>query len=1554
MSPFIDLRALFTQSYFSRIADPLKSPCPRIQPADIDQRLAALAEIWGRYKDSLTMPAPKQTGLFSDHATTRHLGLPHHLKPLPKTQEAVAEGFVYCVLEQVCAYHAEPKPVMLDMSTGDKKIPDYVCFAKKQSVYRSLKNEAMPDARTYCADALLIVDVKRFGKGVGADEPGDDFAASKTGRKKMAGGKEPTASQDVEQVLSYLRASGKRWGVLTNGRCFRLMETGKPEAHLRYDLVLFAEELLTRNGKFTDEDRAELTLFLYLFGPAATSGGYLDLLARESEAETRRVREILRENAHEAVSIVANGFLLHPGNGLAVDEKGGPCKISQKQLDEIRELSLVFLYRLLFALKAEAMNLLPMREANGAKTTYAKYASTEAIFQSVAKLSPHERTESSSGYKMLRDLFGLIDKGGEYGVIAYNGGLFSREDHSRLELFHMRDDVVYALLTSLIYLRAGVNGSFTSPLLTAVPYSDLDVRDLGDVYEGLLELRLSRDDSVPLNAAGGRPFVLRNQDGEKKASGSYFTPDAIVDHIVRRSLEPLLSACGDGAEAVLSLKVVDPAMGSAHFLVKAVDVIAWYLTLHCEPIEQGAPHDNGPLELAYWKRRVVERCIYGVDVNPMAVELAKVALWLHTASAKKPLSFLDHHLKCGNALVGAWLSRLNVPALVARQGKKDAAWESRPEGEDSQPGKKQGKGRSGKAKPEQRSLAFDMDAPFMREILGIVAEMVRRPADTVEQASAKIQRRRDIDKKLKAHCLLADLWCAQWFLAKPDAQGVYVYENGSGLFEQLRAACMAGGPEGETLRRNLLECIADEPLVRAIREARDEGYGPRLLRFFHWELEFPEMAFDEKGKKRERVGFDVVVGNPPWNKLKPAKRDYYGAFSEEVANTQGPSLDRLIAQMQGLRPELGAGWERYSQEIEHLVRYLGEVGDYCYQSVVVEGKRTGGDPDLYRFFIERGYGLARDRGRIGQVLPSTFWQGEGSTGLRRLLLEECTLDLLYGFENYRKWAFHIDSRFKFSIFVGTRAQAPSDHGFEAAFMLRDGRILEGGAKERRIQLSHALIDAFSPGTLALLDLKTEAEVRLIKQLHERHKRFAGKDGSWNVKYRNELHMTADAWMFRSREWMKERGFTQVMPGRDSSGAWMPILKGPGQVADLPSTLEPGGEYWMAAGESYYRNRGYAERSGELNGQGTRWFLHPGDVGKQEERSRIFAGQRYVPLYEGRLVHHFDHAQKAYVSGEGRKAKWREIGLEEKRIEPRMFVSQAEAGQHEAIRCAFCNVTGATNERTMLCTLVPGASLCGNGVPVLLADTLKEAIVLSVLLSSFVWDALARTRVSTNLNWVYVKAVPTPAFSDIPEETRKALCQAAARLFCTTPEMSGIWEEAFSKGIPWTYNAAERDSWKRAELRAEIDAMVAELYGLSAEEYAYLLTSFPLLDRGQPMLPGDGFVTEGGEGSQGRPEEKGITWDETEEGICEIVPRSFVTRDVALLHMIRRKGQPIPQDIEAFYRDRAGLDPRSPLSRFRVGEIKDLEARVLRYRELGAVAYMPSARGTVVDMEGDEE
>ncbi len=1480
-------------------------PSPPTKLARRSERLAKVRSLWEGVR----------TRFVEDTDSKREFqGLPAGVKPRSGSAEsAIEQDFVRPVLH-ILGFSTENNRTLRFATTGTdgetslSLRPNVITFGDAASHHVAVHAKA-EDARIFCRDAHYILDAKKFAKSLGSDE------------ENPLPGKADSASVDVDQVHGYLSGARKTWGVLTNGRCWRLMRAGRRFAHLRFDLVRFLESL---RGETPPTEQAALgtfAQFFLLFGPPAVGGGYLDELLRESEAETRRVRDILRERAHEAVERLARGFCEHEGNEY-------PAVPDQAQLDELREHALIFLYRLLFVLKAEAQNLLPMESDVGAETPYARSASTASIFRDVKGISAHERTQVSAGYSKLVRLFELVDRGGDYGVPPYNGGLFDREKHPRLSDLRLRDDVVYEVLRALIYLSDDERDP--------VPYAELDVRDFGDIYEGLLGQRF-----VSVRKHGVTLLQLRSQNGDQKASGSYFTPDVLVEQVVRDTLAPLLApARTPTAEAVLTLRIVDPAMGSGHFLVKVVDVIAWDLTLRFDPADPEAPRDNGPLEFAYWKRRVVESCIYGVDVNPMAVELAKVALWLHSAAKGKPLSFLDHHLKCGNALIGAPVAGIQSPYLLAKPTRNGATWIPRPVAKPAETptvaetaaGKtaKKAAKKKGAALEGQLAFALPLDPVVVSGVLAQMKLLLARPSDKAADVKQKaIAYEKEVEARLAAHRLLGDLWCLQGFLDPADPSLVSEYlDPDHGTYARLRTSC---AQTSDVLRSQGVELLSDTPLVKRARAARGEGYGlagggqgMRLLRFFHWELEFPDVFFDDDGKLRSGGGFDGLVGNPPWDKLKPAKRDYYGAFSEDVANTQGPSLDKLITALEAANPALRAGFEEYQARIEAYLDFLANAGMYEHQTAVVEGKKTGGDPDLFRFFVERAVKSVRAGGQLGLVVPSTLWAGDGCTALRRLLFEETSVTRVLTFENYRKWAFDIDTRFKFTTLIAERTLPSATHTFPAAFMLRSGDSLDS-LESRLVTLSADRIAAISPSNSALIDLKSAREAELVARLHRDFPRLGAPASGWGVKYARELDMTNDAWLFKHRAWMTERGFTQVLPVRGADGTWTKIQNGPGPVAGLPASLPPGGEYWVAASAEYYRKRGYTEREG--------YFYAPADKGLRDA-DRIVVGGIYTALYEGRMVHNFDPAQKRYLAGEGRKALWEIEPMEAKVLVPRVFVCPVDGGIEPGVRIGFCDVTGATNERTMLAAMISPASAAGNKVP-----TLKAPLVgrLQPILSSFVWDFLIRMRVSTTLNWLYVRAIPTPPSDCVPS----LLDLPTLKLNSLVPELAPL-SKAVSASA-WTYATAERDSAKRATLRAEIDAIVADLYGLSVPEYAYVLTAFPLLDRDQPALPGDRFVTDGDERSKRRGE-RGEAWDEVEGAIVECLPRSFVTRDLALLTYMQRKKYPIPQDLNAFYRDVVGHDPEGPLSRFRIGEVRDLEARVLRAREMGAVAYIPSGSG----------
>ncbi len=485
---------------------------------------------------------------------------------------------------------------------GGRRQPDYALFLNREDREQA---EALEGVGRY-QHAVAVADAKRF------DRPLD-----------VRGRKQALSDDPVAQIITYVQATRCPWGVLTNGRVWRLyaLEGDLVEA-ASYDVDLV--ELLEGG------DQQAFRYFSAFFSadsfrPGSEGQSFLDLALADGTANSRRLGQELERQIFSAVPLIAQGLMR--------DEEP-----TEDSLAEAFENSLVLLYRLLFCLYAEARELLPVNEHH-----YFRYSVREQKERLAAEIEGGARFSDAADelYNELRALFRMIDRGDpRLGVNEYDGGLFAADGHPYLEGRYVPDSLFAPALDGLYR----VDRRF-------VDYRSLSVRHLGDIYERLLEFRLVAD--------AEKGLILEHSEGRRDA-GAYFTPEAVVDMIVERTLDPLLArlssevqerrlAGDDVLEAFLELRVLDPAMGSGHFLVSAGSYIAdWIAT---------DPSYGGSLDRDGIRRLVAERCLYGVDLNPMAVELARLSLWLTTVSGDEPLTFLSN-LRCGNSLVGADVAEL--------------------------------------------------------------------------------------------------------------------------------------------------------------------------------------------------------------------------------------------------------------------------------------------------------------------------------------------------------------------------------------------------------------------------------------------------------------------------------------------------------------------------------------------------------------------------------------------------------------------------------------------------------------------------------------------------------------------------------------------------------------------------------------------------------------------------------------------------------------------------------------------------------------------------------
>jgi uncharacterized protein (DUF433 family) len=486
---------------------------------------------------------------------------------------------------------------------------------------------------------------------------------------------------------------------------------------------------------------------------------------------------------------------------------------------------------------------------------------------------------------------------------------------------------------------------------------------------------------------------------------------------------------------------------------------------------------------------------------------------------------------------------------------------------------------------------------------------------------------------------------------------------------------------------------------------------------------------------------------------------------------------------------------------------------------------------------------------------------------------------------------------------------------------------------RYLKIDADLYRELSPEQYLFIELHDQKDIELLRRIYHQFPRLGERlDNAWNVSFTAEFHMTNDSYLFQDATRLKTLAATL-------HGQW----PSPTEAAEgAPFEQAEGGEFWttpeavwyeaqperFARVERWVDGRGRVHLPDEIPESGVKYRL-TGFVLAHERNDQgalpVRPGETYVPLYEGRMVHQFDHCQKAYISGSGRRAKWKELNWYEKEIVPHYFMAVEDfhtlQRQRLSYRPAFCDVTGQTNERSALCAVVPGSMPCGNSVPIATTDngTIGSLLFTSIL-NSFVADFLLRKTVSNHLNFFILQSLAVPRVNPTDGQTHQLL-RFATHLTCTTPELANLWEDMAQHfpnqfSLPWMRVHACLDMRERAKLRAEIDARVARLYGISTHEYARILSTFPLLDQDQLPLPGDIFIRMTNKGER-------------------VIPRSYITRDLALLTFFQLLPKEPPGDIVAFFA-KAGID----IDR-QTGPIRDLRERVEEATRRGAVGYIPS-------------
>lgn len=716
--------------------------------------------------------------------------------------------------------------------------PDYCLFPDAD---RRQQAAAQPTNAATFAFADTVLEAKRWGHSL------DKVSERETPGRFPA-----------EQIESYLRAAkdatGRRffnWAILTNGARWRLYTEHAGNG------ATFEFTLVDSRGQFCSLE--DFRLFAALFRPAAFARDseercLLDRVREESLNRQLELEENLRDRIFDVLEDLANAFRDH-----------APNHITAADYPALYQTSLIFLYRLLFVLYAESRELLPvfLPPREGASLLYRNRFSLAAVVPRLKQPAADFQSATLCDlYQRLLDLFHLIDGDNEAlnreaKVTRYNGGLLDATQNPHIERWRVPDRALAHVLQQLIFAQPPASGRRRQQQIVTdetVDYASLEVRQLGDIYEGLLGAHLEPD-------ASGR-LTLRNEKGENHREGIYYTPDWVVTYLVRETLQPLLDEIDRSPEvqsalrqrseerrrdnsfahAVLRLNVLDPAMGSGHFLVRATEYLADAIRKHpttrvmtaqvvthgqqrrtrrdieaagLVPVPPGISQQQA--ETAYWRRRVVEACIYGVDLNPLAVELTKLSLWLTCIAVDEPLNFLDHHLRHGNSLLAATPDELgHSPHATADE------------------------------RARQVVLPHDQLAAALRAVIAENHRIEGTYATHMAEVKDKERRWRSVRSQLQPFIEIADLWLAA-------ADGLALNELD---YQSLVRLALNQLPRGErAAAERLAESFAAE--LAGKRAAHQS---------FHWQLELADVFFAEDGSPRreEQRGFDAVLGNPPY------------------------------------------------------------------------------------------------------------------------------------------------------------------------------------------------------------------------------------------------------------------------------------------------------------------------------------------------------------------------------------------------------------------------------------------------------------------------------------------------------------------------------------------------------------------------------------------------------------------------------------------------------------------------------------------------------------------
>ncbi len=1211
----------------------------------------------------------------------------------------------------------------------------------------------------------------------------------------------------VERVL---HTTGERLALLTNGIELRLLIYDP--ARRESQIIIPIDQLWMERGVRGVPD--SYRLLLALASPAGVQ--FLPKLFDQARLQQTRVTKELRDQARQAVESFIQEVLDHPENTATLAAYADKTVLARQLWRE----GLVIIYRLLFVLKLESSDDPARRfsfaDASLWRNSYSPGYALAAQARRVLDTGADTGRLLENG---LKATFRMLAGGVEFPALTVKpllGGLFNEASTPILKDLRWGERAVALLLDRLLW----TSRKRGSTARERVYYGPLEVEELGRVYEALLELepgiaaepmcRLRRQKlEVVVPLAQGEKYrtspVARHTDetdedaddtdedaeetparGKKtkvdwreaiapgrfylrvglgrKATGSYYTPDTFVRFLVKETLGPQCDERSPEHDPqptrILALKVLDPATGSGHFLVGACRFLGdrlYEACYRCDELAMKAERqaeqakdadDRAVLQaravelrrriealpdpdnalLAYLPSRAAEgdqpgvserkaralcrrlvavHCLYGVDKNPLAIELAKLALWIEAHAEGLPLTFLDHRLVVGDSLTGPFFEHL-LHFPHSQQPLNDLF--------------NQG--------------LHDRFAAALDTALGCVQTLQESVGIDEADITRKHMAKERFDQSLAPFRLVAAAW----------AGGVMLGEHGcdddayAWLVQQVvtsrdvpaeidaapRLARMVARGLGlpvETSWDTILHAFANTT---------------RIIPALPYDLTFPEVFFPDRSLTGRR-GFDTVVGNPPWDGVRPKAKEFFATFDfkilEAPTKRERESLERHLKN----KLHIATLHKQYEEGFEEQHRIHDRI--YRFQVVKIQGEKTSGDPDLAKLFTERNTQLINNHGFTGFITPSAFHANEGATGIRQLYLEQLSLNYYYSFENKYK-LFDIHTSFKFAPIVATRSGSTT--GFPCAFYLHNDTWLYDQKGRAPLRYTLDFIRSTGGEYLSLIELRSPKDVEVVQVCFSNGWSFIRTCEHLNIRLGRELHMTDDAWRFIPCQ--------QILSTEEDS--------------------------------------------------------------RKPETALVLLCRGIITLFEGKNINTFNDRwsfRPSYLLPL-ENVKSREKWL----FSPRYY------------RIAMRKIQNSQNERTFTMTLLPAGWLSGDSI--FAEQNASErpnwkALTLTSYCSSYISDWLLRQFVTANVNLFIVNRIPLPWKDNLA----LFLTHCALRLTCNHAGYAALWREQVGDvwreeraPFDWPVLAGDDARWR---VRAAIDAVVADAYGLSREQYAHVLSTF---------------------------------------------------------------------------------------------------------------------------------